>query len=90
MVFGMRVGSSDAVLGVRYFSKPSAFATAGATYAGEMVDCVPHGHGTMEERDGDRYDGDWRSGKRHGRGRSYSAESKNDFEGTWNNGVIRS
>ena len=82
MVVGARVGSSDTVLGVRYFSKPSAFATAGATYAGEMVDGVPHGHGTLVGCDGDRYDGDWRGGKLHRRGRSNTAESKNDFEGT--------
>ncbi len=85
----MRIGNAETVLGVRYFAMPSAFAGEGAVYAGEMVDGVPHGHGTLVERAGDRYDGDWLNGKRHGRGRSYTSEANCTFEGTWNNGVIR-
>jgi len=76
------------VLGVRYFAQPSAFAGEGATFAGEMVGGVPHGRGTLVQRNGDRYDGDWDNGKRHGRGRSYNTASDSAFEGTWTNGVL--
>jgi hypothetical protein len=42
----------------------------------------------LVQRNGDRYDGDWVNGKRHGRGRSYNTASDSAFEGTWTNGVL--
>ena len=65
-IAGVCIGQPDTVLGVRYFAQPSVFAGEGATYLGEMVAGVPHGHGTLVQRNGNRFDGDWRSGKRHG------------------------
>jgi len=89
-IAGVCIGQPDTVLGVRYFAQPSVFAGEGATYLGEMVGGVPHGHGTLVQRNGNRFDGDWRSGKRHGRGRSYTSETNCAIEGTWDNGVLRS
>ena len=33
-----------------------------------MVGGVPHRHGTLVQRNGDRYDGEWRDGRENGRG----------------------
>ncbi len=88
MIAVVSIGTTGVVLGVRYFQLPSAFAGEGATYAGEMVGGVPHGHGTLVERDGDRYDGDWLNGRRHGKGREYTAERNGTVEGTWKEGRI--
>jgi len=37
------------------------------TYTGDLVNGVPHGHGTMEYADA-IYEGEWQNGKRHGIG----------------------
>ena len=40
----------------------------GFTYYGDVLDGQPHGHGYMLDDDGDRYEGEFQKGTRHGQG----------------------
>ena len=47
----------------------------------------PHGYGTMDFPNGDKYEGEWHKGKYHGKG-VYTYASGGRCEGTWENGKM--
>ena len=55
-------------------------------YFGERKGNLRHGHGTFIWLDGNRYEGEWRDGKKHGKGKISGPQNKIISEGTWENG----
>lgn len=60
---------------------------ARGTYRGDLLDGQPHGEGTMEMNNGDRYDGQFENGVFHGEGR-YRWANQDQFEGMFRNGEM--
>jgi len=60
----------------------------GSTYSGEVVNGLRNGHGEYTASDGvTKYVGQWRDGKRHGRGRlTYDPEGEAHYDGAWEDG----
>lgn len=56
-----------------------------STYAGEIRDGRPHGHGRLERRDGEVFEGEWVAGLLHGRGMHLDAAG-NRYEGAFEAG----
>jgi len=55
------------------------------SYEGDFVDKKAHGKGVMRWRQGDKYDGDWENGLRHGVGNYISKESGAKYDGQYEN-----
>merc|ERR1719270_1751581 len=55
---------------------------SGATYAGEWLGMMRHGHGTQEWPDGARYVGQWVNDKTWGRGR-FEHAGGSSYDGQW-------
>ena len=53
-----------------------------ALYEGDLLDGLPHGHGSLTTPDGDRYEGQWEGGLPHGRGKRQWTDGSS-FEGEW-------
>jgi hypothetical protein len=60
----------------------------GAHYVGATAAGLPHGRGIEHYLDGDRYRGEFRLGKRHGRGAMRWGEDGSAFDGTWHAGMV--
>lgn len=56
-----------------------------STYAGEMANGRPHGHGRLERRDGAVFEGEWVAGRLHGEGMHLDAAG-NRYEGAFVDG----
>ena len=56
----------------------------GKDYIGDWRDNHKHGYGTLQLKNGDKYQGLFIDGKRHGFGIYYYAASGNRYEGEWN------
>ena len=55
-------------------------------YRGQLQDGKPHGHGVLiDAADGDEYDGNFKAGKFHGRGRATYGHL-DQYDGEWNDG----
>ena len=48
-------------------------------YEGQFVNKKAHGKGTMRWNQGDKYEGDWKEGLRHGKGEYWSKVSCLDY-----------
>ncbi|KAH3714146.1 hypothetical protein Pelo_19347 [Pelomyxa schiedti] len=55
------------------------------TYTGRVVNNLLDGKGTLTTPDGEKHDGEWRAGDRHGRG-AHSWSSGHTYDGEWHNG----
>ena len=63
----------------------------GDKYVGEINEKEePHGRGTMCWKNGRRYEGQWKNGKKHGQGVEYGANGAVDFSGEWTDDVLAS
>lgn len=59
------------------------------TYDGELKGILPHGHGVLKSYYGERYEGEFKDGRCHGKG-VYSIERSNDsWEGQWVEGEFQ-
>lgn len=56
----------------------------GSVYSGEFYDDIPHGSGQIEYVNKDTYKGEFKEGKRDGRGVYYFSEGT-VYEGIWQN-----
>ena len=54
-------------------------------YVGEMINGVPNGQGTFNNRWGGKYVGKWKDGKQNGQG-TYIYHDGRKYEGEWKNG----
>ena len=52
-------------------------------YEGELQDGLMHGHGRVEWADGDRFNGQWRRGRREGPGHLHTAEDHTFLGALW-------
>lgn len=52
-------------------------------YEGKKVNNVPHGEGTMVYPDSSRYTGEWKNGKRHGKGVLTNPHGDIIYDGNW-------
>jgi len=55
------------------------------TYEGRFKKGLPHGSGTYTWKNGNIYTGDWKNGKRNGKGTLYSASNGEKITGFWKN-----
>ena len=51
-------------------------------YVGKIENGKPNGHGTLTSPDGDKYEGEWVNGRRHGKNGTYTWSNR---VGTWQN-----
>ncbi len=52
-------------------------------YRGLLLTGKRHGKGVMRYNNGDKYIGDWKNDKRHGRGTLYDENDRIIFRGMW-------
>ena len=55
-------------------------------YEGNLKKFIPHGHGKSYDNVGIRYDGNFKNGKKHGKGIVFYANGKPFLSGTWKDG----
>ena len=68
----------------------SAVIIDGYLYYGDLIDDKPHGYGKIFYKDSTLwYDGNWKDGKKHGQGSSYSGSNNTlYYKGEWENDEI--